>query len=339
MLRVVLDDILCPSNVQVAIAKMSEELTKPYEEKYAVLQTIESEIADLNKRQSRVMEAYEAGAYTVDQYSHRIAPLRATEADLKAKMEDVAGELDHQTAVLARPEEVLQFASQLSDFLKRSSPKDRKQMLNRFIKCIWIEPGKGTVVYRIPLPRDAKRPHATELVLALEEPVPPTIRLTPHTRGWPFPRLLEGNQGLGEPAQPGESKERIFESRFVIPKRKRPKAKQKTTNRKKATPQLRTPKPRVEPTPAEMAERQEKRREYERQRAQTPERKELKRRSTQERRDKAKLLGICVKCGAPPISDETRCQTCTLRHREYQKQARERAKKQREQASGQTRIF
>ena len=69
------------------------------------------------------MAAYEAGAYTVDNYNRRIGPLRATEADLKAKKAEVAGELDHQTAVLARPEEVLQFASQLSDFLEKSSPK------------------------------------------------------------------------------------------------------------------------------------------------------------------------------------------------------------------------
>ena len=108
---------------------------------------------------------------------------------------------------------------------------------------------------------------------------------------------------------------------------------------RKATPQPRTPKPRVEPTPAELEARQEKRREYERQGAQTPERKELMRRSTQERRDKAKLLGICVECGAPPIPDETRCQTCSKRHREYQRQARERAAQKRERASGQTRIF
>ena len=40
-----------------------------------------------------------------------------------------------------------------------------------------------------------------------------------------------------------------------------------------------------------------------------------------------------------PIPDETRCQACSKRHREYQKQARERAAQKREQASGQTRIF
>ena len=117
VLRVVLDDILCPSNVQVAISKMSEELTQPYEEKHAVLQAIERELADLNVRQSRVMEAYEAGVYTVDDYSRRMAPLRATEADLQKKRAETARELDQQTAVLAKPEEILQFTSQLSDFL------------------------------------------------------------------------------------------------------------------------------------------------------------------------------------------------------------------------------
>ena len=72
---------------------------------------------------------------------------------------------------------------------------------------------------------------------------------------------------------------------------KKPKA-----NRKKATPQPaaqpRKPKARVEPTPAEVEARQERQREYECRRAQTPEHKELKRRGTQERRDKAKLLEV-----------------------------------------------
>ena len=89
----------------------------------------------------------------------------------------------------------------------------------------------------------------------------------------------------------------------------------------------------MEPTPTEVEAKEQNQREYELR----PERKEQKRRSTQDRRDKAKLLGICVECGAPPIPDETRCQTCSKRHREYQKQARERAAQKREQASGQTR--
>ena len=131
----------------------------------------------------------------------------------------------------------------------------------------------------------------------------------------------------------------------TAPRRKtaaKPEAKQKT-NRKKATPQAapqpRAPKPRAQPISTEVEARKETRREYDRQRSQTPEHKELKRRSMQQRREKAKLLGICVECGEPRIPDETRCQTCTLRHREYQRQSKLRAAQKREKESGQTRIF
>ena len=56
---------------------------------------------------------------------------------------------------------------------------------------------------------------------------------------------------------------------------------------RKATPKARKPKPRVEPTPEQIEAQKEARRGYEQKRNQTPERKELKRRVTQERRDKA----------------------------------------------------
>ena len=67
----------------------------------------------------------------------------------------------------------------------------------------------------------------------------------------------------------------------------------------------------MEPTPTEVEAKEQNQREYELR----PERKELKRRSTQDRRDKAKSLGLCVECGAPPIPDQTRCPTCAEKHR------------------------
>ena len=50
-------------------------------------------------------------------------------------------------------EEPIRVAIHLPDFLENASPKDRKQLLNKYIKCIWVEPGKGTVVYWVPLAR------------------------------------------------------------------------------------------------------------------------------------------------------------------------------------------
>ena len=87
----------------------------------------------------------------------------------------------------------------------------------------------------------------------------------------------------------------------------------------------------MEPTPTEVEAKEQNQREYELR----PERKELKRRSTQDRRDKAKSLGLCVACGAPPILDQTRCETCAEQHRVGQqlwyaeRKAKERASQQR----------
>ena len=182
-LTALFDDILCHSNVQAAMDKMSMELTGPYEEQMARSKAIERELLDLADRKNRVMEAYESGAYDVDEYSRRIAPVRENEENLKQQMAEANKELDHQTDVLARPEEILAFSSEVAEFIRHSSAKDRKQMLKRFIVCVWIEPRRATVVYRVPLPKDAKRPEATELVLALDEPVRPIERVSPHARG------------------------------------------------------------------------------------------------------------------------------------------------------------
>ena len=94
----------------------------------------------------------------MDDYSRRITPLREAEAELRRKKSETAREIDHRAAILTEPQEVLKFTSQVADLIRNSDPKDRKQLLRRFIKCVWIEPGKATVVYRIPLPKDAKRP-------------------------------------------------------------------------------------------------------------------------------------------------------------------------------------
>ena len=101
----------------------------------------------------------------------------------------------------------------------------------------------------------------------------------------------------------------------------------------------RKPKPRVEPTPAEVEAKKQARRAYDQKRAQTPERKELQRRVGQARRTEAKSIGLCVTCWDPTIPGETMCETCAEQHPQYRRQAKERAAQQRDQPSGQASFF
>ena len=64
-----------------------------------------------------------------------------------------------------------------------------------------------------------------------------------------------------------------------------------------------------------------KREEYDRARSQTPERREY-RRQHQRKVDKiAKETSKCVSCPNPAIKDQTRCETCAERHREYRRRS------------------
>ena len=86
-LEVTLDDILVPEAVQGAIDHIASELSGPYEQQAATVLALEADIRKVKDQQDRVMAAYEAGAYTVTDFTKRMEPLRRTEADLETKKE------------------------------------------------------------------------------------------------------------------------------------------------------------------------------------------------------------------------------------------------------------
>ena len=186
LLKAVTEDILSPSNMEVATETVSRELKAPYEEQITRLELIDQELLKLERRQDRVMTAYESGTYTVEDYSRRIAPLRKSEAELKEKKAEAARNLDRDAATVANPQSVIDFAADMAKLIRHSQPKERKQLLKRFIRCVWIQPGKATIVYRIPLPGDGPNPGSTTHELALDgEPVSvrPIAHSGPPTRG------------------------------------------------------------------------------------------------------------------------------------------------------------
>ncbi len=87
---------------------------------------------------------------------------------------------------MANPQIAIDFAKDISALIKHSHPKEQKELLKKFIKTVVISPGKATIHYRIPMPRDGRNPKATKRELALKgEPVSvrPTAHMTLVTRG------------------------------------------------------------------------------------------------------------------------------------------------------------
>ena len=202
LLKAVTEDILSPSNMKTNIEAISRELEVPHEEQVARLDLIDEELKKLAKRQDRVMTAYESGAYTVEDYSNRMAPLRKSEAELREKRAEAARELDREAVIVANPHLVIEFAQDVSNLIRHSQPKEMRELLKRFIECVWIEPKTATIIYRIPLPNDGPNPGSKKRELALDgEPV--SVRAycpsVPLGRGL---RRLPGAAGAGERDRP-----------------------------------------------------------------------------------------------------------------------------------------
>ena len=179
-LKTVTDDILSPSNMTTTIEIVSQELAVPYEEQLSRLELITKEILGLEKKEDRVMTAYEAGAYTVENFTKRMDPLRKQKAELEEKKAEAKRDLDRDAAIVADPQLVIDFAREMSTLIRHSQPKETKLLLKRFVKCVWIEPGRATIVYRIPLPSDGPNPGATRRELALPSGEPVSVRPTAH---------------------------------------------------------------------------------------------------------------------------------------------------------------
>ena len=139
-LETLLEKILAPEHVQALIEHIASELSGPYEQQAAIVLALEDQIRKAKDQQVRVMTAYEEGAYPVTDFTRRIDPLRRAEAELEVKKQEAERQLDQQAAIIAKPETVLAFAKQVESLIKHSTPKQRKQTLQRFVKCVWVTP-------------------------------------------------------------------------------------------------------------------------------------------------------------------------------------------------------
>ncbi len=125
VLRVIWDDLLAPENVQAAMDIISKELSGPYEQQASTVRALQDQMHKFQDQKERVTQAYEAGDYSVTNFARQMEPLRCSEAELAKKKADVERDLGQQAAVFTSPQMVLDFASDIGEF----------------IKTIWVHPG------------------------------------------------------------------------------------------------------------------------------------------------------------------------------------------------------
>ena len=183
VVRTILENIITRDNIRSAIDELRAETGDPGDEAASRLQGIESRLQNVTQRMKRLYLAYENGDLEYDFYSTRNQELRDLESRIEEDRQRIGATVGDKRVILDNPEAVLAHIESLNAFLRSEEPARCRTWLRTFVECLWVEPGRATIEYSIPLPVGASSRHKTDRSMDIDDAFPPSARESPLSRG------------------------------------------------------------------------------------------------------------------------------------------------------------
>ena len=178
-----LSDILVANTIDPALQELRAESGGPVTKAQREADDKEKRLADIDRRQDRIFMAYENGEVDLERYGKRNRELEDAKSRIQAEHQKDKDTTGQTAIILENPATVLAYTQELNEFLRTEEKTRCKPWLESFIKYIWVEPGRGTVQYRIPLPGGSRFSGQTRRTFDLGEKVRRSTRSGPPTRG------------------------------------------------------------------------------------------------------------------------------------------------------------
>ena len=147
-------------------------------EDYKRVQTIESEIRDVNKQLDRIWR-YIATRDDVDvaKTSARMAEYQDRQERLEQAAATARDVLARHRSALGNAGEIAEYARAMDDFLDRSEVTERRAFIESFVREIVVVPGAALLRYTMPMPDDSRIPGRVTERLALDTSALPNMRV------------------------------------------------------------------------------------------------------------------------------------------------------------------
>ena len=182
-METILGDVVTSENMECAIEVLRNESGEEHGRANRKLAAADQSLSDIKGRQGRLYAAYEAGAIELEDFSQRSRELTEMREAAEAEREQILASAGGTAIILDNPAAVISHTKNLNEFLREAEPAKCRAWLGRFIKRIWIERGRGTIEYTIPLPADEKFLRISSREFILGEEVRPSTRVGPLSRG------------------------------------------------------------------------------------------------------------------------------------------------------------
>ena len=181
-MEAILGDVVTSENMECAIEVLRNESGEEHDKTNRKLSASDQSLSDIKARQGRLYAAYEGEAIELEQYRQRSRELTEMREAAEAEKEQILASAGGTAIILDNPAAVISHTKNLNEFLREAEPSKCRAWLGRFIKRIWIERGRGTIEYNIPLPADEKFLRISSREFILGEEFRPSTRVGPLSR-------------------------------------------------------------------------------------------------------------------------------------------------------------
>ena len=169
------ENILTESNIRELVKLVNEELDSVIREQREKAEAIDEELNEIRRRLDRLWQAVETTDLEINDILPRIREHKERQEKLEIAADEARAILAVRMQGLGDEETIAAYVKEMSDFLMESELTETRAFIRSFVKEIGVVPGKATIRYTIPMPKDSPIKGRDAQEIALSAPVLSTV--------------------------------------------------------------------------------------------------------------------------------------------------------------------
>ena len=169
------ENILTESNIRELVKLVNEELDSVIKEQREKAEAVDEELNEIRRRLDRLWQAVETTDLEINDILPRIREHKERQEKLEIAADEARAILAVRMQGLGDEETIAAYVKEMSDFLMESELTETRAFIRSFVKEIGVVPGKATIRYTIPTPKDSPIKGRDAQEIALSAPVLSTV--------------------------------------------------------------------------------------------------------------------------------------------------------------------
>ncbi|MCY3734106.1 MAG: recombinase family protein [Chloroflexi bacterium] len=169
--------ILTERNIRELVKMVDEEIDGLAHEQRRKLETVEHELADVNRALDRIWRLVETTDLEMADAADRIREHKQRKEQLEQAADESRRMLTERRELLDSAELVAAFAEEMGEFPATSELTETRAFLRTFIQGIEVRPGRALIRYTIPMPEDSPIGRSDRAEVGLESGVRKSVRV------------------------------------------------------------------------------------------------------------------------------------------------------------------